>query len=103
MMHEIQMMQSAVEINQDYANYLLYMAWDKLRLSDLFFNENDDSATLWMIYEGEAQAYLNAWETYTNIELVYGKVELHKISESQWAEIAEENPLIAKQLQNDYA
>lgn len=102
-MQELQMMTSAVEINQDYANYLLYMAWDKLRASDMFFNEDDNDSTLWMIYEGEAQAYLNAWETYTGIELVHGKCELHKISESQWAAIAEENSLVAKQLQSDYA
>ena len=84
MMAEVNLMcEAAEEINQDYANWLLFEAWKAYNLSCIYWDMNDHDA--WREHENVAYHLYMAWSKYTNIEFENGFADLNGFTEDDFA------------------
>ena len=89
MFNEVNLMREAVEeINQDYANWLLFEAWKEYRLADIFWDDEESEPTnerAYSTHDYAARKLYETWSRYTQIKFECGYHELHKFTEDDFA------------------
>lgn len=85
-LYEIEMMESATEINQEFANYLLYQAWHNWHMAQITAEYGEENCA-WYGYWESANNLYKAWSVYTGIEFVNGMVDLDKFTDEDFNSI----------------